>query len=205
MIRYKVFLENPNRRSIQKAVEALEQGKLIVYPTDTVYGIGCSIYQKNAIELIYQIKKKSKFDPMSLICSSITEASQYARISNFAFRILKRCLPGPYTFILPATREIPRLMLSRRKEVGIRIPKSNVCMALLEALGHPIINTSVNQSSDELLNDPREIATRYNGWVDVLLDAGSLPDAQESTVISLMNDEIVILREGKGEVEKVLL
>jgi len=205
MVRYQVHLENPHKRSIQKALEALHAGGIIIYPTDTVYGLGCSIYQKNAIEKIYKIKGKEKYEPMTLICSDISEVAKYARISNIAFRIMKRCTPGPYTFILPATREIPKLMLSRRKEVGIRIPNSRVCRELLKEMGHPLVNTSVNRSPEELLNMPEEIMEIYDHWVDVFLDAGPLPEAMESTVVSLIYDEIEILREGKGDISKLFI
>jgi tRNA threonylcarbamoyl adenosine modification protein (Sua5/YciO/YrdC/YwlC family) len=203
MIRLPVHPENPHRRHILKAVEVLKEGKLIIYPTDTVYGIGCDLYNKHALETLYQLKKKSKFDPISVVVKDIRQASQYARISNFSYRILRRCLPGPYTFILPATREIPRIMLSKRKEVGIRIPDCNVSLHLIEEFSHPLVNTSVNMSADELLNDPDEIEARYQYDVDLMLDVGWLPDAEESTVVSLINDEVTILREGKGELERL--
>ncbi|NOX38541.1 MAG: threonylcarbamoyl-AMP synthase [Calditrichaeota bacterium] len=205
MIRFKVYPENPHQRSINKAVEALENGQLIIYPTDTVYGIGCSLYKKHALEAIYRLKGKTKFEPISLICESIQQASQYARISNFAFRILKRCFPGPYTVILEATREIPKLMLTRRKEVGIRIPDNRIVMAMVHTLGHPLANTSVNIEEGELLNDPEEIMQRYAHHAEVFLDAGPLPDAEESTIIKIIHDEVEIIREGKGSIERVLM
>ena len=203
MLRFKVHLENPHRRSIEKAREVLENDGLIIYPTDTVYGIGCSLYNKRALERLYRLKCKSKFDPVSIIVQDIRQASQYAKISNSAFRVLRHCLPGPYTFILPATREIPKIMLSRRKEVGIRIPDSKVCMALLNALQKPLVNTSVNLEAGKLLNDPDEIEKIYNHLVDLMLDAGWLSEAEESTICSLVNDEINVLRERKGDIYKL--
>ncbi len=201
MIRFKVFADTPHIRSITKAVQALQAGHLIVYPTDTVYGLGGSIYQKHAIEKIYRFKGKSKHDPLSVICDSIQQAAQYGKISNFAFRIIKRCTPGPYTFILEATREIPKLMLTRRKEVGIRIPDSAVVRNIVQTLGHPLVNSSITLREDELLNDPDEIASRYEHVVEVFLDAGPLPDPQDSTIVKLTNDEVEILREGKGDLD----
>lgn len=203
MLRLPVHSQNPQRRSVTKAVNALENGDLIIYPTDTVYGIGCNLYNKRALEKLYLLKKKSRFDPISIIVADIRQASSYARISNFAFRILKHCLPGPYTFILPTTREIPKIMLSKRKEVGIRIPDNLVCHDILTYFSFPLVNTSVNMEADELLNDPDEIERRYQNDVALMLDANWLPNAQESTVVRLLNDEITILREGKGNVLKL--
>ncbi|OPX33139.1 threonylcarbamoyl-AMP synthase [candidate division KSB1 bacterium 4484_188] len=199
-----IHTENPNPRTINQAVKVLENGGLLIYPTDTVYGIGCNVYNKKALEHLYRLKGKSKFDPVSLVVLNIQQASRYARISNFAYRILRHCLPGPYTFILPATREIPKLMLSRRKEVGIRIPDCNVSKALLEALNYPLVNTSVSMSAEELLNDPVEIEDRYYSEVSMFLNAGWLPNPIESTIVSLVNDEVEVLREGKGDINRLL-
>ncbi len=203
MLRLPVHSINPHKRSIMNAIKALEKGELIIYPTDTVYGIGCNLYNKRALERLYILKKKSKFDPISLIVENIKEASLYARISNYAFRILRHCLPGPYTFILPSTREIPKIMLSKRKEVGIRIPDNTVCATLLKNFEYPLVNTSVNVEVDELLNDPDEIERMYKNDVALMLDAEWLPDAEESTVVSLIDDKIDILREGKGNIQKL--
>ncbi|MEJ2636696.1 MAG: L-threonylcarbamoyladenylate synthase, partial [Calditrichia bacterium] len=150
MNRYFVHPENPNKRSVDKAIEVLENSGIIIYPTDTVYGIGCNLYDKRALERVYRLKGKSKFESMSLIVKDIRQASTYARISNQAYHTLRHCLPGPYTFILPATREIPKAMLSKRKEVGIRIPDNNVCHLIIEEFGNPLVNTSVNVTHDEL-------------------------------------------------------
>lgn len=205
MIRYKVHLGTPHKRSIHKAVEALENGQLIIYPTDTVYGIGCSLHQKQAIENIYRLKGKSKFDPMSIICANIQQASTYAKISNNAYKVLRRCLPGPFTIILEARRQIPKLMLSRRKEIGIRIPDNNVAIEIVNHLGHPILNTSVNLDGTEIINDPDFIAERFQGKVEVLLDGGNLPNPEESTVIRLVDDTVEVIREGKGDLQKLYI
>ncbi len=201
MLHFKVFPDTPHSRSVNKAVEALQDGKLVIYPTDTVYGLGGSLFNKHAIEKIYRIKGKSKYQPLSVICESIQQASHFGKISNFAFRIMKRCLPGPYTFILEATREIPKLMLSRRKEVGIRIPNSAVVQAIVQTLGHPLVNSSITLREDELLNDPEEIARRFDHVVDVFLDAGPLPDPRDSTVVKIKDQEVEVLREGKGDLD----
>lgn len=201
MVRFEVHLETPHMRVIQKAVEALREGQLVVYPTDTVYGIGCSIYNKRAIEKMYRLKGKSKFEAMSLICDSIRQASKYVHISNYTYRILKRCFPGPFTIILPATREIPKLMLSRRKEIGIRIPESRICSLLVSHLEHPILNTSAGLSEDYIVHGQHAFDNELFNDVDIFLDAGPLTDAQSSTVVSIVNDELEILREGKGDID----
>ena len=203
MIRFHVHQKNPHKRIILNTTHALGEGGLIIYPTDTVYGIGCNLYNKTALQRVYQLKKKSKFDPISIIVKDIRQASIYSKISNFAFKLMKHCLPGPFTFILPSSREIPRIMLSKRKEVGIRIPDNEVCQAILENFDFPLVNTSVNTFPDELLNDPDEIERRYKNDIDIFLDAEWLPDAQESTIVSLIDDQIKILREGKGDIDKL--
>ena len=190
-------------RIIHNAVDVLTAGGLIIYPTDTVYGLGCSLYNKHALEKIYFIKGKSKFDPVSVIVKDIRQASLYARISNYAYHVMRHCSPGPYTFILPSTREIPKIMLSKRKEIGIRIPDNEVCHDLVENLGHPLVSTSVNIDPSEILNDPDEIENRYKNQVDLMLDADWLTDALESTVVSLINDDLQVLRKGKGDVQKL--
>jgi tRNA threonylcarbamoyl adenosine modification protein (Sua5/YciO/YrdC/YwlC family) len=200
---HKVHLQNPHKRIIQKAVDALLEGKVIIYPTDTVYGLGCDVTNKQAVEKIYKIKEKSKFAPMSIICNSIKQASMYAYISNFAFRILKRCFPGPYTVILEATKEIPKLMLSRRKEIGIRIPDSQVALALVENLGNAVLSTSVNMAENEFLVDLEEIKNKYNSKAEFFLDGGMLPEPIPSTVLKIVNEDIEIIREGKGSLQNI--
>jgi len=203
MVRLHIHLKNPHTRIILNAVDVLSAGGLIIYPTDTVYGLGCGLYNKHALEKIYFIKGKSKFDPVSVIVKDIRQASLYARISNYAYHVIRHCSPGPYTFILPSTREIPKIMLSKRKEIGIRIPDSEVCHELVEKLGHPLVSTSVNIDPSEILNDPDEIENRYKNQVDLMLDADWLTDALESTVVSLINDDLQVLRKGKGDVQKL--
>ncbi len=136
---------------------------------------------------------------MSIICNSIQQASQYVRISNFEFRILKRCFPGPYTIILAATREIPKLMLVRKKEIGVRIPENLTCQMLVDGLGHPILNTSLNP--DDYQEPELEIAEKYDHVAEIMLDAGPIPDSGESTVLKIFANEIEVLREGKGDLE----
>jgi len=203
-MRHDIHILNPNARYINQAIDLLEKGNLVLYPTDTVYGMGCSIYQKKALERLYRIKGKSPSDPMSLICDSIQQAAGFAKINNFAFKILKRCMPGPFTIILEATRETPKLLLGKKREIGIRIPDSNTCRMLVEGLGHPLVNSS---ASNETLEDQLDgdFSMDYANGVDMVLDAGILADPIESTVAKITNNDIEILREGGGNPELLYL
>ena len=136
--------ENPQKRLINKVVQILEQGGLIIYPTDTFYGIGCDLFNKKAIQRIYQLKKRPLTKPFSFVCANLKDISLYARVSNLAYRIMKRSLPGPYTFILEGTRLVPKLMLTKRKTAGIRVPNNRICLSIVEGLGRPIISTSID-------------------------------------------------------------
>ncbi len=189
----------PPQHRIQKAVNIVNNGGILIYPTDTVYGFGCSLQHKNSIERLYRLKNLEKYEPVSFICADLANAAQYAEISNAAFRIMRKLLPGPYTFVLPASREVPRLMLSRRKTVGIRIPNCAVSLAIVKTLGHPLLNTSVNDRDGELMGDPHLIEELYQKQVDLIIDSDIL-ETIPSTVVDLTGAEPVILREGKGDV-----
>ncbi|MFT5088209.1 MAG: tRNA threonylcarbamoyl adenosine modification protein (Sua5/YciO/YrdC/YwlC family) [Candidatus Latescibacterota bacterium] len=191
--------EHLKGRHIQRAVDVLRQGGVIIYPTDTVYGIGCDITSKSAIERVQRIKGRDSKKPMSFVCSDIADVSRYARVSNYAHRMLKQCLPGAYTFILPATRETPRLLTTRQKTVGLRIPDHPVPLALVKALGEPILSTSANFSEQDVITDPWELEEKMGHMVDLILDCGSLP-VQPSSVVSLVDDRAEVLREGKGDI-----
>lgn len=186
-------------RHIQRAVDVLRQGGVIIYPTDTIYGIGCDITSKSAIERVQRIKGRDSKKPMSFICSDLTEVSRYARVSNYAHRMLKQCLPGAYTFVLPATRETPRLLTTRQKTVGLRIPDHPVPLALVKALGEPILSTSANFSDQDAITEPWELEEKMGHLVDLILDCGPLP-VQPSSVVSLVDDRAEVLREGKGDI-----
>lgn len=204
MERYPAHVDTPHQRTLKQVVEALQRGELVIYPTDTVYGIGCSLYQKNAIDRLYKLKGKSKFDHMSILCSSIQQAAEYVRISNRTFRLLKKCFPGPYTIILEAKNNITKMMLSRQKEIGIRIPDTPLCQSLIEMLGHPILNTSVKTEDSEDEHDLYESLSQPNPFTEVasiFLDAGPLPGSGASTVLRMIDDEIEVLREGKGSLD----
>lgn len=188
---------NPQKRLIKTVVEVLEKGGIVCYPTDTSYGIGCSLYNKTAIEKIYKLKKRPHSSPFSFVCDSLAEISKYCIVSNYAYRILNRLLPGPYTFILPGTKLVPKIMLTNRKTVGIRVPKNQICIDIVKELGNPIINTSAES------DDPNIIAEEYKSYIDIVVNAGIIP-IEYSTIISLLDDEPKILRVGKGDVSMFL-
>jgi tRNA threonylcarbamoyl adenosine modification protein (Sua5/YciO/YrdC/YwlC family) len=193
--------ENPESRSISKAAEILNSGGIVIYPTDTVYGIGCSVEDKNAIERIYLIKRQRADKPFSFVCSDLTGISEYARVSNEAFKIMKHLIPGPYTFILPATKmkRLPKILVSKRKTVGIRVPNSRLTLELVKQLGHPILSTSVTTEDGKLLNDPELIIDRFKNIVDLIIDGGTLT-SEPSTVIDFTDDRPKVLRKGAGDV-----
>ncbi len=190
--------ENPQGRHIQRAVEVLKSGGVIIYPTDTIYGFGCDITRPQAVNRIIRIKGRDPKKPLSFVCADLTHISRYAMVSNFAYRILKRYLPGAYTFVLPANRETPRTLRSKSRTVGIRIPNHPVPQALVETLGNPIVSTSANRSDEEVLTDPEDLRERFGKEIDLILECGLLP-VQPSSVISLLDNEVEILREGAGD------
>jgi tRNA threonylcarbamoyl adenosine modification protein (Sua5/YciO/YrdC/YwlC family) len=192
--------ENPHDRVIMKAVEILRNGGVIVYPTDTVYGLGCDLYNKNAIERIYYLKRHEPTKPLSFLCSDLKHISEYAKVSNHAFRFMKHLIPGPYTFVLPSTRlkTIPKSMVSKRKSVGIRVPDNKICHAIIAALGNPIVNASVTDEHGEILSDPVIIKEYFGYQIDLVLDSGILPTIP-STVFDLTGDSTVIVRRGAGD------
>ena len=191
--------ENPQPRLLAQAVQLLEKGGIIAYPTDTTYGIGCSIFNKRGIERIYLLKQREKKKPFSFICSDISEVARYSKVSNYSFKILKRYLPGPYTFVLNASSVVPDLLVTKQKTVGIRIPNNKICLALVEQLGHPIITTSANISGEEPIGDPVQVEQEMGKKLDLVINGGTL-SANVSSVISLIDDIPVVLRKGAGDV-----
>ena len=185
--------DNPQKRLIDKVVQVLDQGGLIIYPTDTFYGIGCDLFQKKSIQRIYQLKRRPLTKPFSFVCANLKDISLYAQVSNHAYRIMKRSLPGPYTFILEGTRLVPKLMLTRRRTVGIRVPNNKICLSIVKNLGHPIISTSVP------LDEPSIIHDTYSSLVETVIDGGVI-SYEPSTVVSLIDDRAEVIREGKGEI-----
>jgi tRNA threonylcarbamoyl adenosine modification protein (Sua5/YciO/YrdC/YwlC family) len=191
--------ENPQQRQVARVVEVLQQGGIIAYPTDTTYGIGCSIFNKKGIERIYTLKQREKKKPFSFICADLSEVARYAKVSNYAFKLMKRLLPGPYTFVMDASSIVPDLVQTKQKTVGIRIPDNPICLALVRGLGHPIITTSANLSGEEPIGDPYLVEQTMGRQLDLVIDGGLL-SAEVSSVVSLIGDVPEILRKGIGDV-----
>ncbi|MBN2062269.1 MAG: threonylcarbamoyl-AMP synthase [Deltaproteobacteria bacterium] len=185
--------QNPQQRLIKRVSDVLDKGGIIAYPTDTFYGIGCDLYNKKGIQLIYKLKNRPLSQPFSIICDGLKEISRYAQVSNYAYKTMKRLLPGPYTFILEATKLVPKIMLTKRKTLGIRVPDNNICLSIVRTLGRPIISTSAK------LDDPYLIGEAYSSAIEIVIDGGVLYPSP-SSVISLINDMPEIIREGKGDV-----
>jgi tRNA threonylcarbamoyl adenosine modification protein (Sua5/YciO/YrdC/YwlC family) len=190
--------ENPQKRLIRKVVEVLKNDGIIAYPTDTYYGIGCNIMNKKAIEKIYLLKQREKKRPFSFICSGLKNISDYAKVSNYSYKTMKRLLPGPYTFILEGSKLVPKIMLTNRKTAGIRVPDNKICLALVEELGNPIITTSATMPDGSVFDNPSLINEYYGTRIDMVIDGGPVP-GQPSSVISLINDIPEIIREGRGD------
>ena len=191
--------QNPQVRLIRQVVDILKKGGIVVYPTDTYYGIGCDLMNPKAIEKIYQIKRRDKSKPFSFICSDLTNISRYAKVSNYAYRTMKRLLPGPYTFILEGSRLVPKIMLTKRKTAGIPVPDNAICLALVRELGNPIITTSATTPEGESFHDASLIHDQFGRQVDAVID-GSGVSGEPSSIISLINDTPQIIRRGAGDV-----
>jgi tRNA threonylcarbamoyl adenosine modification protein (Sua5/YciO/YrdC/YwlC family) len=185
--------DNPQQRLINRVCSVLEEGGLIVYPTDTFYGIGCNLFNKKGIQLIYRLKNRPLKKPFSFLCDSLKEVSRYALVSNYAYKTMKRLLPGPYTFIMEGTRLVPKIMLTKRKTVGIRVPDNKICLDIIRTFGRPIISTSA------VFDDPQSIKEAYGSFLDVIIDGGVLYQSP-SSVVSLIDDIPEVIREGKGDV-----
>jgi tRNA threonylcarbamoyl adenosine modification protein (Sua5/YciO/YrdC/YwlC family) len=194
--------EHPEPHRVHRAVAILEAGGVIAFPTDSYYGLGCDLANKKAIERIYALKARDRRKPLSVICSDLSEISRYAKVSNFAYRALKRLTPGPFTFVLEATREIPDALESKQHTVGIRIPNAPVALALVEMLGRPLVSTSAAAPDGEPLIDPQEILDVFGHGLDLIIDGGYQLH-EPSTVLSLIGDEVEILRQGKGEIRNL--
>ena len=187
--------DHPDPRKIRRAVSALEEGAVIAYPTDTVYGLGCDLTNKHAIERLYQIKGMDRSQPLAFVCPDLSDIARYALIDNRAYRLLRHLLPGPYTFILPATREVPKLVQMKRKNVGIRVP---ACEATRE-LGRPIISTTAARPGEEPFVDPREIDAAFRG-LGLVLDGGG-GGLVPTTVVDLTKTPPEIVRQGAGSID----
>jgi len=199
----KIYNDNPNPKAIEKVVRVLRRGGLIIFPTDTVYGLACDINNSKGIELIARIKGvKVNNANFSFICSDLSNLSDYVKqIDSATFRILKRALPGPYTFILPGSKNLPSIF-KKKKTVGIRIPDNSIALEIVKQLGNPIISTSIRDEDEivEYTTDPELIYEKWEKHIDLVIDGG-YGDNQASTVIDLSEDEPKIIREGKGSLE----
>jgi tRNA threonylcarbamoyl adenosine modification protein (Sua5/YciO/YrdC/YwlC family) len=203
---YEIHPDTPQVRRIEQIREALRDGAVMLYPTDTVYAIGCDLNVKTAVERVRQIKQLSNDKPLTFLCPSLSNIAAYAVVSDPAYKLLKRLIPGPYTFLLPATKLVPRLVMSpKRRTTGIRVPDHTVCHTLLETLGNPIISTSAlsvafpnAESYDVVRRSPAELFDRLDSLVDVIVDDGSPLTAQVSTILDLTTLEPKIVRQGLG-------
>jgi len=194
-----VHLAHPQPRLIRRAADILRRGGLIVYPTDTIYGLGADLFNKKAMARIFRLKGASKHKLLSFVCSDLKEISRWAFVPNSAYRILRRVTPGRYTFVLRASSEVPKILLQKRNFVGIRVPDSAVAIHLALELGRPLLSTSVPQDDDGYFTDPAEIAERFKNDIDLILDAGVMANLP-STIVDLSGGYPEILREGAGDV-----
>lgn len=192
--------KHPEPRKIKQVAEILANGGIIAYPTDSYYGVGCDLFNKESIEKIYQLKRRSAHQPFSFICSDLKNISEYAQVTNYAYKTMKRLLPGPYTFILEGSRLVPKIMLTKRRTVGIRVPDHEICLAIVQELGHPIISTSATDAeTNTVLETPQEIKGKLGHALDLIIDGGSV-NGKPSSVISLIDDTPEVLREGAGDI-----
>lgn len=199
----KLFEDNPSERDILKVTEILKDGGVIIYPTDTIYAIGCDINNVKAVQRVCQLKgikpEKANF---SMICRDLSNIAAYAKVNNEVFKVMKHNLPGPFTFVLPATNKLPNVLMNRRKTIGIRIPNNYVVMSVVEELGNPLLTTSVKADDDvvEYITDPELIYERYEKLVDLVIDGGYGQNVA-STVVDCSGDSIEIIRQGIGQLE----
>ncbi len=195
---YELHPVTPQQRYINKAVEVLKDGGVIIYPTDTLYGLGCDIFNREALQRVYDIKNDLETKLFSFLCADLKDISKYAKVSDYAYKAMKKLLPGPYTFVLQAAKEVPKKLWTKRKTVGIRIPDNEIARTLSMELGHPIMSTSVTNRLGELYYDPVEIKTVFNASVDLMLGSGVL-SGKPSSIVDLSGSEPEILREGAGD------
>jgi len=196
---FELHPKNPQVRFINKAVDVLKSGGIIIFPTDTFYGLGCDLFNKDGIEQILSIKNEADTKLFSFICSDLKDIAKYAKVSDYAYRTMKHLLPGPYTFILPAAKVIPKKLWSKRKTVGIRVPNHSVTLQIVRELGNPVVSTSTTTRLGEPLINPEEIKSIFNSRVDLMLASESM-SFEPSSIIDLSGEEPEIIREGAGDV-----
>lgn len=199
---YELHPQNPQQRTIDKIVSNLQQGAVMLYPTDTVYAIGCDLSDKSAVQKVRQIKQLANDKPLTFLCPSLSNIARYAMVSDRAYRIMKHLIPGPYTFLLPATKLVPKLVMSpKRKTTGIRVPDTPICQQLLQTLDNPIISTSAHISDEDELTMGIEKARLFdslNNLVDIIVDDGNEPASEVSTILDFTTDEAILVRQGLG-------
>ncbi len=196
--------ETPQQRLVEQAVDYLRQDGVLAYPTDTCYGLGCSIFSKKAIAAVYRIKRMKANKPLSFVCSDLKNIAEYSLVSNTAYKYMRKLLPGPYTFVLPTSKQTPKLLQSKRKQVGIRVPDHPVALEIARRLGHPVVSTTCQLAEDEApCADVYEIKDQFGHMVDLAVD-GDYIYPEVSTVVSIEDDDVEILREGKGDVTPFL-
>ena len=197
----KIHPENPDLRKIEQVVHVLREGGLVIYPTDTVYGIGCDIFQPKAIEKIAKLKNlKPEKANFAFICHDLSHLADFARVSTPVYKVMKKALPGPFTFVLPATAEVPRILNNKRKSIGIRIPDNNIPRMLVRELGHPILTSSIVDEDDvlEYSTDPELIFEKFENQVDIIIDGGYGHNVA-STIVLCENDGFEVVRQGLGD------
>lgn len=195
--------EQPEHWLVAQVVQVLRRGGVVVIPTDTVYGLACSTASQEAIERIYAIKALDPKKPLSILIHDVGALSGWTRgVPNPVYRMMKRVLPGPYTFILQASRDVPKIMLRKRKTIGIRVPDNPIALAVLEEIGIPLLTTSVRTPDDQIVNDPAEIELRHGDRIDLVVDGGPLLPIP-STVVDFTERDPVVVRRGRGEIEEL--
>jgi tRNA threonylcarbamoyl adenosine modification protein (Sua5/YciO/YrdC/YwlC family) len=197
---FRIHPENPQKRLIKQAADRIRAGDVVVYPTDAAYAVGCALENKRGLERIVQLRQLDDKHQFTILCRDLSELASYAKVENWAFRLLKAYTPGPYTFVLRATSEVPRrLMHPKKKTLGMRVPENTIVQALLEEVGEPIMSTTLQMPDDEFpMIDPEEIYQRVGKQVDLVLDGG-WGEMETSTVVDLEGDAPILLREGKGD------
>ena len=202
-----IFPQNPDPNRVEQVIRCLKDGGIIIYPTDTVYAMGCDIYQNRAMEKLCQLKGiKLKNNNLSIICKDLSDIAAYARVSNAAFKLMKKAFPGPFTFILPATNELPKTLQSTRKNIGIRVPDHEIPRLLVERLGNPIITASLKNEEGDVIEHPNEIDfiyEQYKHQVDLVIDGGWC-GITSSTIIDATTDEFELVRQGLGDLSEFL-
>jgi tRNA threonylcarbamoyl adenosine modification protein (Sua5/YciO/YrdC/YwlC family) len=202
----KIYPDNPDIRRIRQVAECLRDGGLVIYPTDTVYGLGCDIHNTRAVEKVARIKGiKPQKNDFSFICYDLSHIADYAKVSNAAFKLMKKALPGPFTFILGANNNVPKLLNTNKKTVGIRVPDNDIPRFFVRELGNPIITTSIKDEDEviEYSTDPELIFEKFQHLVDIVVDGGYGGNVG-STIVDATTDEFVIVREGLGDLSLVL-